>query len=158
MKVTRFFKKCEEFSICSEVGDAGTIYIEPADDMLMTLYQIQVKGSGRMAKIFDSNYIIGDAKTSNFGSVREFNGHNLIFESYEPFHIFGFCTLDKNQDWDGRLVRESFKGDNNSWLICFDGEPIINGSVLKPLDYAKLTDKDYNVQLNNAIVGIFTKC
>ena len=54
MKVTRFFKKCEEFSICSEVGDAGTIYIEPADDMLMTLYQIQVKGSGRMAKIFDN--------------------------------------------------------------------------------------------------------
>mgnify|MGYP005672579483 FL=1 len=147
MKVTRFFKKCEEFSICSEVGDAGAIYIEPADDMLMTLYQIQVKGSGRMAKIFDSNYIVGDAKTSNFGSVREFNGHNLIFESYEPFHIFGFCTLDKNQDWNGRLVRESFTGDDNSWLICFDGEPIINETVLKPLDYAKLTVKDYNLSL-----------
>ena len=44
-----------------------------------------------------------------------------------------------------------------SWLICFKGEPIINGVTMKIMDYAKLSDKDYEVILNDALLGIFTK-
>ena len=55
-------------------------------------------------------------------------------------------------------MKESFDGDNKSWLICFSGKPIINGVVVKPLDYAKLDNKHYEVTLNDAIVGVFTKC
>jgi len=54
-------------------------------------------------------------------------------------------------------VKESFDGDDKSWLICFSGKPIINGVVVKPLDYAKLDNKHYEVTLNDAIVGVFTK-
>ena len=67
--------------------------------------------------------------------------------------------MDKidNYDWDGKLVTESFKGDDKSWLICFKGEPVINGVTMKIMDYAKLSDKNYEVVLNDALLGIFTK-
>ena len=39
----------------------------------------------------------------------------------------------------------------------FKQEPIINGVIVKPLDYAKLDNKHYEVTLNDAIVGVFTK-
>ena len=71
--------------------------------------------------------------------------------------MYGFNALEPEQDWDGRLVKESFDGDNKSWLICFSGKPIINDVIVKPLDYAKLDNKHYEVTLNDAIVGVFTK-
>ena len=48
-------------------------------------------------------------------------------------------------------------GDDRSWLVCFDGRPIINGTQIEPRDYAKLENKNYDIELNNAIVGVFTK-
>ncbi len=40
MSVKSYIKKCEEFSICSQVGDsAGLVFVEPAVDR-MTMYQI----------------------------------------------------------------------------------------------------------------------
>ena len=54
-------------------------------------------------------------------------------------------------------MKQSFDGDNKSWLICFSGKPVINGITMNPLDYAKLDNKNYQVNLNDAIVGIFTR-
>ena len=71
--------------------------------------------------------------------------------------MYGFNALEPELDWDGRLVKESFNCDNKSWLICFSGKPIINGVTVKPLDYARLDNKHYEVTLNDAIVGVFTK-
>ena len=71
--------------------------------------------------------------------------------------MFGFNAHEPNQDWDGKLVKQSFDGDNKSWLICFSGKPVINGITMNPLDYAKLDNKNYQVNLNDAIVGIFTR-
>ena len=43
MSVKSYLKKCEEFSICSQVGDsAGLVFVEPAVDR-MTMYQIAVR-------------------------------------------------------------------------------------------------------------------
>ena len=156
-KYTRYFKKCEEFSICEEVGDANVIGIEPAEER-NTLYHIVVKGSGRVAKIFDSEYMVGDVNGVYFADVKQFLGHHTIFESFEPVKMYGFNTLDLQQDWDGKLVKESFDGDDRSWLICFKGNPIINGKELRVMDYAKLENKHYDVTLNDALVGVFTKC
>ena len=83
-------------------------------------------------------------------------GTDTIFQSYKPFLIYGFNKID-NYDWDGKLVTQSFEGDDKSWLICFDGEPIVNGVKMKTMDYAKLSDKDYKVVLNDALLGKFTK-
>ena len=155
-QVKRFFKKCEnEFAICSEIGDAGLLFTEYARERY-TLYQIVNKGSGKIAKVFDSECeeVI---KGEKILSLKKYIGYDTIFESYEPFHIFGFNTLNINQDWDGKLIEGSFEGDHNSWLVCFDGRPIINGKELKRMDYAKLHNKEYNVELNDSVVGVFTK-
>ena len=157
MSVKSYLKRCEEFSICSQVGDsAGLIFFEPSVDR-MTMYQIIVKGSGRMAKIFDSNYILGDSHKNNFIDMRKYMGYTTIFEADEPFFIYGFNTLDPEQDWDGKLISNSFDGDDKSYLVCFKGNPVINGVKLKPRDYAKLENKHYDVTSNNSIVGVFTK-
>lgn len=157
MSVKSYLKKCEEFSICSQVGDsAGLVYVEPAVDR-MTMYQIAVKGSGRLSSIFNSEFEVGDANGINFSSMKHYMGQTTIFESYEPFHIYGFNTLNKNQDWDGKLIRKSFDGDDKSWLVCFDGRPVINGVELARMDYAKLENKHYDVDINDGLVGVFTK-
>ena len=55
MRCKQYIKKCGEFSVCSEVGEANVLFTEHADDRT-TLYQIIVKGSGRVAKTFSSEY------------------------------------------------------------------------------------------------------
>ena len=54
-------------------------------------------------------------------------------------------------------MREGFTGDDRSWLICFDGRPVINGVEVQRMDYAKLENKWYDVEINDAIVGVFTR-
>ena len=157
MNFKRSFKKCEEFYICCTQGGEGVVHIEKHEDN-KTLYAIQAKGSGRCATIFSSDYIEGDEKQNNFGCMKQFIGKHVIFESYEPFIQYGFNTLSYDHDWDGKLVKESFDGDDRSWLICFKGNPIINGKELRVMDYAKLENKHYDVTLNDALVGVFTKC
>ena len=157
MNFKRSFKMCEEFYICCTQGGEGVVHVEKHEDN-KTLYAIQAKGSGRCATIFSSDYIEGDEKQNNFGCMKQFIGKHVIFESYEPFIQYGFNTLSYDQDWDGKLVKESFDGDDRSWLICFKGNPIINGKELRVMDYAKLENKHYDVTLNDALVGVFTKC
>ena len=152
----RYNKKCEEFSICCEVGQAGVIVLEKSTERF-TSYQIVVKGSGKMAKVFESDYIVGDSHKNNFIDMRKYMGYTTIFEADEPFFIYGFNTLDPEQDWDGKLISNSFDGNDKSYLVCFKGNPIINGVKLKPRDYAKLENKHYDVTSNNSIVGVFTK-
>ena len=156
MKYTRFFKKCEEFSICSELGDVDCIVAEHTEER-RTLYQIVVYGSGKVARPFESEFKVLDSSDNNFVDLKEYLHDHTIFHSTEPFHMYGFNTSEKYVDWDGRLVTESFTGDDKSWLICFDGNPVVNGKVLHKLDYAKLSEKDYNVVLNDGILGMFTK-
>ena len=155
-KCKRYIKKCGDFSICSEMGESGLLFTEYAEERF-TLYQIVLKGSGKIAKVFDneSEEVIEGEQIYN---LKKYLGHDTIFQSYQPFHIFGFNTLDVNVDWDGRLIKESFYCDiPDSYLICFDGSPIINGKQVQRLDYAKLEKKRYDIELNDAIVGVFSK-
>ena len=69
MSVKSYLKRCEEFSICSQVGDrAGLVFVEPAVDR-MTQYQIAVKGGGRLSTIFNSDFEVGNANGVNFASL-----------------------------------------------------------------------------------------
>ena len=52
----RYFKKCEEFAICSEVGESNLLFPETHDER-RTLYQIVVKGTGKVGRIFDLSLI-----------------------------------------------------------------------------------------------------
>ena len=156
MKYKQYIKKCGEFSVCSELGEANVIFSEHADERT-TLYQIIVRGSGRVAIPFSSEYKSADTNEHRFIDMKDYIGHHTIFESYEPFLIYGFNTLDVKDDWDGKLINESFEGNDRSYLICFDGRPIINGIQMQRMDYAKLENKCYNVDIKDGMVGVFTK-
>ena len=157
MSVKSYIKKCEEFSICSQIGDsAGLVFVEPSVDR-MTQFQIAVRGGGRWSTIFNSDFEVANANDVKFVSMKHYMGQTTIFESHEPFHMYGFNTLSKNQDWDGKLINESFVGNDKSWLVCFDGRPIINGVELARMDYAKLENKHYNVEIKDGLVGVFKK-
>jgi len=48
--------------------------------------------------------------------------------------------------------------EKESWMICFDGHPVVNEKELSRFDYAKLIkDNDYTVSLNGGVLGLFTK-
>ena len=49
MSYKRFFKKCEEFSICGVMGEAADIDMDGAMDN-NTIYHIVIKGKGRLGK------------------------------------------------------------------------------------------------------------
>ena len=157
MSVKSYIKKCEEFSICSQIGDsAGLVFVEPSVDR-MTQFQIAVRGGGRWSTIFNSDFEVANANDVKIVSMKHYMGQTTIFESHEPFLMYGFNTLSKNQDWDGKLINESFEGNDKSWLVCFDGRPIINGVELARMDYAKLENKHYNVEIKDGLVGVFEK-
>ena len=156
MIMERFIKKCEEFVICGSYGDANVTFADgfPENN---AIYHIITKGTVKMGVPFESDYITLDYKNNNFVDVKDYLYKNRIYMSLSSYYMYGFNSIDIKQDWNGKLVEESFEGDNKSWLICFNGTPIINGVTLQSMDYAKLESKHYNVDINDAIVGIFTK-
>ena len=155
MKVTRFIKKCEEFHICCNISDGNNIISEHYD-LGHVLYHIAVKGVGRVGVPFSLDYKKLDAFSNNFVDVREWIDSHKIYVTDESSELYGFNSLDRNQDWDGKLIHESFTGNDRSWLICFNGKPIINNVEMQKMDYAKLENKFYDVDIKDAIVGIFT--
>tara|TARA_B100000579_G_scaffold336393_1_gene287243 strand:- start:2104 stop:2379 length:276 start_codon:yes stop_codon:yes gene_type:complete len=82
----------------------------------------------------------------------------VMMETLEDFHMIGFNTLDKNEDWEGRLVTENIlRVEKESQLICFDGNPIINGKELARFDYSEIyPNKDYEIT-KEGVLGLFTK-
>ena len=92
--MVRYHRKCDEFSICCEVGEAGVIFLENSF-LRKTLYQIVLRGDGRVGKIFDNNFTKLDVKQHNFVNLKHFKGHHTIFESYTPFFIYGFNKIIK---------------------------------------------------------------
>lgn len=154
MTIKRFFKKCEEFTICSEIGDAGDYFLDGYPDNY-TIYHILLKGSGKLGSPYESEYLEDGPYV--LVNTKEYLYKQRIYYGLEDFHIVGFNPLRPEHDWDGRLVTESFTGDNKSWLICFDGNPVVNGKKLSRWDYAKLETKEYDVQLNGGCLGLFTR-
>ena len=155
MSVTRYFKKCGDFSLCCTIGDVNEIHAEHARERT-SMYQIMVRGSGKMGVPFDDS-LTEIATAPAFVDIKKYMGKHTIFHSHEPFTMYGFNTLDKRQLWDAKIVTESFRGNDEGRLVCFDGRPVINGVELERMDYAKLQHKDYDVQINDGLVGLFWK-
>ena len=102
MTYKRFFKQCEEFSICGVIGDRAEAGIEGAENT--TLYHIAIKGKGKLCRPFETDYIEMDADGNNFIDEKAFMGGYRLYISEKPFHLFGFNPLKVGQDWDGKLV------------------------------------------------------
>ena len=156
MMIKKFIRKCEEFILCGGYGDADGIFTDGFPDN-KAIYHIIVKGSVKMGRPFESEFVSLDADSNNFADVRDYLYSQRVYTSSSPYLMYGFNPINVREFWEAKLVKESFEGDDKSWLICFTGEPVINGVSVKPMDYAKLDNKSYDIILNNAVVGVFTK-
>jgi hypothetical protein len=154
--IQKFIKKCEEFVLCGGYGEANGIFTDGFPDN-NAIYHIITKGSVKMGRPFEPNYISLDADSNNFVDVKDYLYSQRVYTSSSSYHMFGFNAIDPKQMWDGKIVKDSFDGDDKSWLICFKGKPIINNKEINPMDYAKLDFKHYDVVLNDAVIGLFTK-
>ena len=153
----RYLKRCEEFILCAELGGKDFIGIERSK-FRYTLYQYFIHGSASFYELSDDGIVsrtIG--KEKQLVDVKKYFNKNTILQAHDDFYVAGFSPLDKNDDWDGKIIKESFHGNDYSWLICFGGNPIVNGKELKLFDYAKLRDKEYDVNLNGGVIVMFTK-
>jgi len=154
----KYFKRCEEFYICGSKDKKREIFAESKENSI-TLFQIIVKGKGRLITTFDSTSI--DGSRGDIMNCKSMMGKDRVLvsdkDSEEYYEVYGFNSLDPSEDWDAKKITSSFRGDSNSWIICFDGSATINGKVVEKFDYAKLEDKDYEVVIGNALLGVFTK-
>ena len=155
-KIKRLIKKCEEFYICAEYGDKDAVGVEYSGRF--TMYQYIISGTTSF-NLIDGDKLIQErySRENELIDVKKYLNDRLLVIAEEDMFMVGFNTLDRNVDWSGKLVKDNFIGDDKSWLICFDGYPIVNDQELKRWDYAKLENKEYNVIINNGVVGVFTK-
>ena len=155
----RFYRKCDEFSICVNIGKKDYVLAEHPSNT-NTIFYYGIMGSGKLGKIFSEDFIT--IKETDFVDVRDTIYDYRTFQSLEDFHLIGFNTLDKKQNWEGRLVkpdeniiRELYKP---SFLICFNGKPIINNKTIKRYEYSSLDlSKEYKINLNGGVLGLFYK-
>ena len=150
-----YLKRCEDFTICGGTGDTGDMYLHGHPDNY-TIYHIIVKGAVKVGRPFESDYTLIDT-SKTIVDVKKYLYDKRVYMASEPYQMYGFNPLDIEIDWGAKLVDTSFTGDNDSWLICFKGNPIVNGVQLKTMDYAKLYVKNYDVKINDGILGVFTK-
>ena len=152
MTIRRFLKKCDNFSICAETADAGDYFVEGFPDNY-TIFHIMLKGKVKLAEPFSDEFIMLD---DNLIDTKHYLHRDRLYQALEDSYIVGFNPLNPEADWDAQLITDSFVGNNISYLICFDGNPIVNGKQMQRWDYAQLVDKNYNVK-GDGILVMFTR-
>ena len=112
--------------------------------------------------MFSEDHVL--VREGEFVDVRSYLHKFRIFHSQEDFHLVGFNTLEKGQNWEGRLVKSEEtvidldKSYRQTFLVCFNGKPIVNGKTMKRYEYARLDlNKQYNINLDGGVLGIFYK-
>ena len=157
MKFDRYIKKCDTWVACAYDGEEGTCAYEYPHERKV-LYHYLYYGSAKVGEPFSDNYRIlkGNGVLLNVKDL--YKKHN-VFCFLEKTSMWGFNTLIDGEDWDGRLLKdEEVKVENESVIICLDGNPFINNKRLIQFDYADLSsNKIYDVELNEGVVALFTK-
>jgi hypothetical protein len=153
-----YFKKCEEFYICGSKNKKREIFAESGDKSL-TLFQIIVKGKGKLITTSDSTSIVGMA--GEVVDCKSFMGKDRILlsdkDSEDYYEVYGFNPLVSSHDWSATKLTSSFTGNDKSWIICFDGTANINGNLVEKFDYARLENKEYKVEIGDALLVVFTR-
>ena len=152
------FRKCrdDDFAICSLDVDKGWIGIEPKE-YSYGLYFYVLKGSCKFGVPFKDEFDV--LKKGDFYSAKNKLYDHFIIEALEDFFMIGFNTLDKAQDWDGRIVNEDIlRVDKDSILICLDGNPIVEKQELSMFYYGNVySGQEYQIDTNDGVLGLFTK-
>tara|TARA_B100001248_G_scaffold260098_1_gene247495 strand:+ start:378 stop:851 length:474 start_codon:yes stop_codon:yes gene_type:complete len=156
MNYTRSIKKCDSWVACAYMADKETIGFEHHPDRKV-LYQYVYYGSAKIGTPFSSKYRLINQK-GHLVDVKEFYMRDIIYDFVEDTSMWGFNTLNDDDDWDGRLINETFTAEGQSVLVCLDGSPIVNNITLSRYDYDELTSgKIYNIIPDNGVLALFTK-
>lgn len=139
---------------CGAKGGKGSVNFDYAHER-KTIYQYATKGLVKISKLFSSeSKIFGSGTLIN---VKEFYNHNVVYEFLEYTDVWGFNPINED-DWDGKIVNQTFKSSGTSILVCLDGNPIVNNITLSRYDYDELTaGKIYNIIPDNGVLALFTK-
>ena len=148
--------KLDDFALCNIKVDSGWVGVHPVTENY-GLYYYVYSGTPKIGVAFETTTFNISQKT--LFSSKSYLNKSLILEASDGCDILIFNTLDKTQDWTSSLVTSTFTCDNaNSYLICLDGTPSVNGTALQKFDYSKLTSgKQYTISLNSGVLGLFTK-
>ena len=156
MKFNRSIKKCESWVACAYSADKGTIGYEHHLERKV-LYQYVYYGSAKIGKPFMSGYRLIDQK-GELVDVKEFYMRDIIYDFVEDTSMWGFNTLNDDDDWNGKLINNTFTAKGQSVLVCLDGSPVVNNITLSRYDYDELTEgKIYNIISDSGILALFTK-
>ena len=152
-----FFKKLDKFSVCALKADPKWIGVEQAPDSFGT-YHYVVHGSARIGVPFKEEYF--EVKSKEFFSMQHLLDQPVMMETYDDFYMIGFNAINRKEVWNGKLIKEpTLQVSKESHLICFDGNPIVDGKQLERFDYADLSpDRTYEINLNDGALGLFTEC
>jgi hypothetical protein len=155
----RFHRKCEDFTLCVNIGEKGYVLAEHPNERY-TLFHYASYGSGKIGKIFESDYTLIESK--KLVDVRDYVNSEVVFQAHEDFCLIGFNTMDKNIHWDAKVLNvdtKIIKENKNSILICLDGDMIVNDKKFKRYHYTTLnSEEEYYLEMNqNTAAIIFTK-
>ena len=160
----RFYRQGNDFSLCVNIGKEDYVLAEHPSNTNTIFYYV-IKGLGKLGKLFSEDFVT--IKMGDFVDVRDTLHDYRTFHSLEDFHLVGFNTLEKNQNWEGRLIQDDEEILNlnlvrdlnkQTFILCLDGSPQVNGKNLKRYEYSKLNlDKNYKINLNDGVLGFFYK-
>jgi hypothetical protein len=162
-KCKRFFRSCEDFSLCVNIGEKGYVLSEHPNERY-TIFYYAPYGKGRFGRIFSDNYI--ELKSENgIIDVQGYVKNSVLFEALEDFYIIGFNTNDKDDEWGFIQIDKDLedytldtKINKKSFFLCLDGKVEINERQFKRYSYAEVNkNKKYNIKFlkENSMVGLF---
>lgn len=161
-KCKRFFRHCEEFSLCVNIGENGYVISEHPNERF-TIFYYGVYGSGKFGRIFESEFINLDSKNRIIEDVQDYVHSKVLFEATEDFFIIGFNTLDKNIKWQAELLTSENKTvkvkKEKSFLVCLDNNVFVNDKKFKRYDYAEIfPEVEYKLDIDKSgTLGLFSK-
>jgi hypothetical protein len=161
-KCKRFFRNCEDFSICVNIGEKEYVLAEHPNERF-TIFYYGVYGSGKFGRIFESDFIELNSKHNTIVDVQDYVHSKVLFEGTEDFHIIGFNTFDKNVKWEAELLTSENKivtaKSGKSFLFCLNGNVFVNDKKFKRYDYAEIFPGiEYNLDIKEkGALGLFSK-
>jgi hypothetical protein len=162
-KCKRFFRICDEFSLCVNIGEKGYVLAEHPNERY-TIFYYAPYGKGRFGRIFSSEFIELESK-NGIVDVQDYVRDSVLFEALEDFYIIGFNTNDKNIRWGFIAINEDCENyiidkkiNKKSFFLCLNGKVEINQKEFKRYSYAEVNKKKkYNIKFlkENSILGLF---
>jgi len=159
-KCKRFIRQYEDFSICVNIGEKDYVLAEHPNERFTTHYY-SVYGSGKFGEIFSSEHLL--IQSGKLYDVEKYVREKVIFEALEDFYLIGFNTNNKDEKWDGKIIKnldsQTISVEKKSIIINFSGLFQISGKEFKKYDYTELIpEKDYSITTKeNTVIALFWK-